>query len=460
MEEKITIDYKILIRKKWFAKLGISDYETGSIDLEVIKYLIENSENITDPSKRKWGLQQVKKMSEMQLELVKFWEKRALMNEEVNKTSHAFITFKTPQIRNRVLNDMGGSKCKMCCLKYCCTKKLDIRRLRGSCGTFILNATVAPEPETILWANLGKSACEKYTRRTISWLIMLVFLTIPFIIVIFCSHYISSNSTESSVECPELLTSAEAFADYQSTIATTNLYGGLGYIDCYCMEDLSGRLNEAWTLTTGDLSGTSKTLCKDLSWQILQNTTLGFLMSAILAFFSGLCDIVLMKLSFFECYNVVTDQYWTRIIKSFIWKYINAGLIILFINNVRISLFGVTIGDYDDFTPTWFSNIGFSVVISFLLQIIVLFGWSCVAILVPKLKQCCDRGCRLKMIKANGKPYTKKNSQQNYEKVYEGAMFRIAFSYSEFLKAFFMCITFGPIMPFVYIIGFFFIGLL
>jgi len=63
----------------------------------------------------------------------------------------------------------------------------------------------------------------------------------------------------------------------------------------------------------------------------------------------------------------------SRILKLFIWKYFNTGLLIIFVN-WKITLFGYNSGYWDDFTPSWFSDVGFSIQLSFFAQIFVMMG--------------------------------------------------------------------------------------
>lgn len=53
----------------------------------------------------------------------------------------------------------------------------------------------APEPEDIKWENLSFSACEKVVRKSVTYLITLMLLSVSFVLVYLLSSYEANNSS-------------------------------------------------------------------------------------------------------------------------------------------------------------------------------------------------------------------------------------------------------------------------
>ena len=150
------------------------------------------------------------------------------------------------------------------------------------------------------------------------------------------------------MECPTGLTQTEAITDYD--LGTS---AALGYATCYCQEDFGGRLNEYFVTT---LSGTVK-LCQNILYDKVFTATMGALLGVMLAFISIMFDQVFRLLNKIEKNIDRNYEVSNRIIKLFFWKYFNSGILIIFINN-RAEFFGNRVGNFDDFTPAWFEEIG------------------------------------------------------------------------------------------------------
>lgn len=76
-----------------------------------------------------------------------------------------------------------------------------------------------------------------------------------------------------------------------------------------------------------------------------------------------------------------------------------------------------------------------------------MMGLSFVTVGLNKFKQAKDRGWSNNMRLKNGKPNTKKETQEDYEILYTGPDFPLDISYAEALKTLFVCITLSPLMP-------------
>jgi hypothetical protein len=200
-----------------------------------------------------------------------------------------------------------------------------------------------------------------------------------------------------------LTTKTAALTDYNlGTLA-------VGYLPCYCEQDFSGNYNEIFATPAGN-----KTLCVDVLYDKLYANGMGALLGLVLAFVSSAFDMVFFYLNMIEKNTDRNKEIASRIIKIFFWKYFNSGVLIIFVNN-RASFFGYDVGQFDDFTPAWFQEIGYSILLTMLLQCISILCISFAIVMLRKFKQCRDRGCGLKMLKPTNKPNTKVLTHEEYE---------------------------------------------
>lgn len=110
-------------------------------------------------------------------------------------TGIAFVVFNTKQDRNQFLYEWSGNLIRVFIHKYipcwrCCFKKRSIRKYKGQ----ILSVEKAPEPDDILWENLGYGKCYKYGATLINLLISICILCLSiFIIVRIKNHQIDDK---------------------------------------------------------------------------------------------------------------------------------------------------------------------------------------------------------------------------------------------------------------------------
>lgn len=169
---------------------------------------------------------------------------------------------------------------------------------------------------------------------------------------------------------------------------------------------------------------------------------------------SFVVDLLLKNLSTFEKYTDLNMEYASRILKAFLMKYANSGLLIMVIN-LRIKIFTEDpFGNYDDLTPNWYVTVGYSVIFAYILKVVTLIGFTFLRFFVPWMRRCCDRGC------TNDVSKTKKSTLGDYINLYIGPIFDIDNSYTEILKTLFVMATFGTMMPIIYVISLIHITLL
>jgi hypothetical protein len=120
----------------------------------------------------------------------------------------------------------------------------------------------------------------------------------------------------------------------------------------------------------------------------------------------------------------LNDKLESRILKGFVLRYLMTCAITIFIN-VRLRLSGQKyLGDFDDFTPSWFKSIGYSLGLTLLLHILVV-----------------------------SKNLTKKKTQDELERLYIDPDFDIDFGYTEVINVVFVAFTLAPLIPYIFYIA-------
>ena len=159
---------------------------------------------------------------------------------------------------------------------------------------------------------------------------------------------------------------------------------------------------------------------------------------------SNLCSAELSK---FESHADRNDMCKSRILKGFMLKYLTTCLLTIVIN-FKFKLGAQEIGDYDDLSPSWFRNIGYSLLLALILKIVVNPLIVLLMALRRALKRCCDRGCSFDLSK------TKKKNHEEYEKLYSQWDFNLDDHYTEEINVIFIAFTLSPIIPWCYAVCF------
>lgn len=107
----------------------------------------------------------------------------------------------------------------------------------------------------------------------------------------------------------------------------------------------------------------------------------------------------------------------------------------------------VYLGDFDDFTPSWFKGIGYSLSLTLTLKILAAIGFAGLYKLKNVIPRWMDRGYTCDMKK------TKKKFHQDYEKLYTNDDFHIDFSYTEVINILFVSMTLSPLLPYIFYIS-------
>jgi hypothetical protein len=101
------------------------------------------------------------------------------------------------------------------------------------------------------------------------------------------------------------------------------------------------------------------------------------------------------------------------------------------------------LGDFDDFTPNWFKNIGYSLGMTFFIKILATIFWGSLQVVTIKLKRCLDTCC------LSSPEFTKQVTQRDYVNVYKNPDFSLDFSYTEVINTIFVMMTLAPLLPYI-----------
>lgn len=133
--------------------------------------------------------------------------------------------------------------------------------------------------------------------------------------------------------------------------------------------------------------------------------------------------------------------------KLFFWKYFTTGIIPL-VSGLYFPYFG-GFGFYDEITPYWYKNKGVSIIISSILRIPILALVGFLRWLIPFLTKLYDQKW------TGNKKVTRKVIHKDYQEVYRGSEFEIELSYAETFTTVFVALTYGFLMPVIFISSFF-----
>ena len=112
----------------------------------------------------------------------------------------AFVTFETQKMRDAclktygdrdgfVLGELTNGLLTTCCQPRELKFEARNRKLKKQCGRFTIRVTKAPEPENIIWENLGLGLVEVVARRTLSFALTLAVLFVGFALIVRAMNY-------------------------------------------------------------------------------------------------------------------------------------------------------------------------------------------------------------------------------------------------------------------------------
>ncbi|KRX00706.1 hypothetical protein PPERSA_00933 [Pseudocohnilembus persalinus] len=422
-------------------------------NLNIIKQLIPGKVRLQDlndaipnfpKKKQNEAKKDLQKIEKLKKKVLKINNKVKRNEENAYEVKYAFVTFETMHSTGVALQALRGNSCQQLAdfLCGCCVSQN--RKFKGK----LLKIKQAPAPDNILWENIYISSIAKFIRRFISILLTIIFLVGSFWAII----YVRNKTDEIKEQYPEVNCSEVKYDNIKSSdiINESEQNSGAGFIQCFCNDKIQDIIKY-----TANKSGYFKD--KKEIYEVCYDWFQDYAFIQLLPLIAAICvievnffiQLLFRKLSSFEKYNYLTQEYAARIYKIFIAMFINTGLLLLIINvDFKISndnfLHSVLGGQYQDLTPSWFKNVGtviiFTIAVNTISTPLVMMGFQLIRVTL----RCLDRGCTY-----NGKKTNKRKTQQLID-LYTGPEFMIDLRYSQILNVIFIGMVYSAGLPLLY----------
>jgi len=400
--------------KKFLSLYAPPDYQVKKVSSKELQNLLVNLQQ--DNSKTKKAEKLLKKIQEMTEKKKKLKEEnKKLMTDPNVSLKEAFITFNTMQARDKIFELYHPSKHIQGDIKNSASK-VKVYPMTSEEGNLVANPV--DEPTSIIWENLGQESSKVFKRRVVSFLITLSLWLASAIIIIALTFYKNSvNNKYPSINCKnENPTRDEAGGDYNLGIYQQ------GLIVCYCSKNLSKRLHDVFP-TAGNRELCSIWFKDKISGQAV---TWGIVLIVIII--NIIMQIVIQLLSKFEKHVSSNEKLAHRVVKIFLGQFFNTGMIILLVS-IRSSISWWQ-GNYGDINPTWYSEVGSTILSTMLINAISTPTTKIAGFIIKKALQFIDRKF------GKDESITRKKRQADYENLYTLPEFVIDVRYGQVLYYF------------------------
>ena len=112
--------------------------------------------------------------------------------------------------------------------------------------------------------------------------------------------------------------------------------------------------------------------------------------------------------------------------------------------SLRVQIGDLTISSFDDFTPSWFKNIGYSLILAFFFKAILSPVVDLIIVIFFEILRFWDRGFTCDRSK------TRKKTQKSYQKLYTNEPFELDFCYADKITTIFIAMTLAPVIPLIF----------
>jgi len=149
------------------------------------------------------------------------------------------------------------------------------------------------------------------------------------------------------------------------------------------------------------------------------SNSMALVTAAVVEIVNEIVVLILVWSSKFQRYKNKTEELARSVPKILFFQFINTALLILIVNAKVPELqvpanFPLLNGNYADFTVSWYRNVGTTLTIAMIMNIITPHLAENFLFLWPSLRRCIDRGCTRDIRK------TKQVVQEDYEEIYTG----------------------------------------
>lgn len=189
------------------------------------------------------------------------------------------------------------------------------------------------------------------------------------------------------------------------------------------------------------------TYCSSWYTDYLSAITLIYVLAFTMQFINVIVKTILRLASKLEKRQNKADEVISNIFKMSLTQIINT-VVILLIVNMKVSFmpswFPVFAGDYEDFSTSWYTDVGATIMIMMLFSIVTPHFANFLLHFVRFVRRCYDRKCTC------NKRKTRKIFQTDYESLYLGPEYLIEFRYSNMVAMVYLALLFGGGMPILY----------
>jgi hypothetical protein len=247
------------------------------------------------------------------------------------------------------------------------------------------------------------------------------------------------------IDCSYLTTSVDLMkSEYlKNPIPTRNNI----YTHCFCNNYFQTNF---YTATINYvIPGTNLKPCESWMVSFIEYNSVFIVISIIVPILGSVLILLMKWLSHFEKNKTMTQQLTSSMWKMFILQFINTGLVIVLVN-VYIGPvknwwkdFPMFTGNYEDFDPSWYSDVGTTINFTMFINIFVPHLSAFMGVFLNFLKRCSDGGC-------SGGKRTKKTNKKEYLDLYTGPNFGIDIRYAQLLTFIFVSLVYSSGIPILY----------
>jgi len=194
---------------------------------------------------------------------------------------------------------------------------------------------------------------------------------------------------------------------------------------------------------------TGTPICKVYSSDKLKSTILGQSVSFIIIAVNLILKTVIIKGITWVGEDTNSEQLSSITNGVFLAQFFNTGILLLLVNGNMSEHWPKQItqyvkGPFYDYMPEWYSNVGFKIVQTMIINSIMPYVGLATGFIIPAIKRKLDR-------KFGSDVYvTKKTSMAQYKDLYSGADYVIHFKYSGILNIMYITMMYGIGMPILF----------
>ena len=286
-----------------------------------------------------------------------------------------------------------------------------------------LNVKRAPEPSTLIWENMQASWKDRTLRRIMTTVFALCTVLLS-LFTTFGAKVLQNKATLSGGTslCPSEFYSLST-SQQEAYVNANN-----AYLHCYC--DQFSAFKQA-----------TESACKSYAKKAVEAQVLTYFASLIVVIVKVMLHVIVRWLADFELHHSDDTKARSIFMRLFVLEYVNTSFVFLVSddNAVLQKIFGYTSVSTSEFSSSWFSSIGTTIILVQIQDIVVSKAIVMYDLFVLKFKQYMAR---------TRKGYVL--SQEELNKIYMGLEFEMPFRYAQLLSTIFVTFTFGIGIPLLY----------